>query len=147
LRRVNRRDVAQDLSQEVYLRMLRAPEESAIQNPQAYLFTVAKNLLREYRLKEHRASQTLDVDDPVVHEDLAVMPGFGAEIDLEQRKRRLHRALRELPAKCQAAIVMQNWYGMTYEEIAEKLGVTPHAVKKYVGRALAHCRTRMVRLG
>ncbi|MFM7066008.1 MAG: sigma factor, partial [Gammaproteobacteria bacterium] len=36
-----------DLSQEIYLRLLRVPEPEAIANPEAYLFTVAGNLLRE----------------------------------------------------------------------------------------------------
>jgi len=37
-----------DLSQEIYLRLLRVPEPEAIANPEAYLFTVAGNLLRNW---------------------------------------------------------------------------------------------------
>ena len=40
---------AQDLSQEVFLRLLRLPEERVIEHPRAYLFRVAANVLSDWR--------------------------------------------------------------------------------------------------
>jgi RNA polymerase sigma-70 factor (ECF subfamily) len=42
---------------------------------------------------------------------------------------------------------MQYWQGLSYEEIALRLGVSTHMVKKYLSQAMAHCRRRMKRLG
>jgi len=140
--RVPRRDDAEDLAQEVFCRMQRV-DPSTIRDPQAYLFKVANNLLSEYRTQERRERGTQDVDDPAVQDELADLPGFGAEVDLERRKKVLVELVRRLPPKCQAVIVMHYFHDMTYEEIAERLGISTHMVKKYVTRALTYFRLRM----
>jgi RNA polymerase sigma-70 factor (ECF subfamily) len=38
---------------------------------------------------------------------------------------------------------MQYWQGLSYEEIALRLGVSTHMVKKYLSKAMVHCRRRM----
>ena len=45
-RRVSTSDEISDLTQEAFLRVLRADSSQAIRNPEAYLFTVAGNLAR-----------------------------------------------------------------------------------------------------
>ena len=94
LRRTRRDPAAADLAQEVYVRMLRIPDMGSIRNPEAYLFTVAGNLAKEYAQQGRRDRVALDVDDPAVQEQLAELPSFGGEVDAEQRIRRL-RARRK----------------------------------------------------
>jgi len=144
-KRLRRPQDVDDLVQEVYLRMLRVPDDSMIQNPHAYLITVANNLLKEHWSQERRERGAFDVDDPALQDELGVLPGFGAGLDLEARKRILLRALRELPPKCQAVIVMHYFHDMSYDEIAARLEMTPHNVKKYVTKGLKHFRLRMAR--
>jgi RNA polymerase sigma-70 factor (ECF subfamily) len=142
------RDPAQaaDLAQETFTRMLETDLEQ-VQNPEGYLYAVALNLIRErYRLGRRDQSH-IDVDDPVVQELLAEQPSFALQIDDEQRTGRLHEVLRELPEKCYYVVVLHYWYGLTYEEIAEKIGISTHMVKKYVTQALMLGRRRMARLG
>lgn len=146
LRRVRRPSVAEELAQEVFVRMLRGPDIDTIMNPEAYLFTVADNLAREHARREIREGDIFDVDDPLVQEQLAELPGFAGQRDTEQRIKRLHEVLQQLSAKCQAAVVMRYWHGMSYEEIAQRLGVSTNMVKKYLSQALARCRLRMGRL-
>jgi RNA polymerase sigma factor (sigma-70 family) len=146
-KRVRRHPDAAELAQEVYVRMLRLADTSAIRNPEAYLYTVASNLAKEHSRQASRDTRVVDVDDPLVQEQLAELPAFAGQIDTEQRVRRLREVLRQLPAKCQAAVVLQYWDGLSYEEIAERLGVSSHMVKKYLSQALVHCRRRMARLG
>src|ERR1700742_1484098 len=45
-RRVRKLPDAAELAQEVYLRMLRLEDSSIIENPEAYLYTVASNLAK-----------------------------------------------------------------------------------------------------
>lgn len=146
-RRVRRHPDAADLAQEVYVRMLRVPDMAAIRNPEAYLYTVASNLAKEHARQELKDGAALDVDDPVLQEQLAELPPFDGQLDTEQRVRRLREVLRQLPAKCQAAVMLQYWNGLSYEEIAQRLGISTHMVKKYLSQALVHCRRRMARLG
>jgi DNA-directed RNA polymerase specialized sigma24 family protein len=43
-------------------------------------------------------------------------------------------------------VVLQYRDGLSYQEIADRLNVSPHMVKKYLTQALVHCRGRMSRL-
>jgi len=146
-RRVRRQADAAELAQEVYVRMLRVADMTTIRNPEAYLYTVATNLAREHARQQPSDSRLLDVDDPLLQEQLAELPAFGGQIDTEQRIERLREVLGQLPPKCHAAVVLQYWHGLSYEEIAQRLGVSTHMVKKYLSQALVHCRRRMARLG
>ena len=114
-----------ELAQEVYLRMLRVKDLSTIRSPEAYLFTIAANLAQEHNVKSCASGRSLDINDDAVQEQV----------------------LLELPAKCQAAVALHYWRGLSYAEVGTQLGISSHMVKKYVQRALAHCRRRMARLG
>lgn len=146
-RRVGRHPVAAELAQEVYLRMLRVPDLGTVRNPEAYLYTVASNLAKEHARNEPKDAAVLDVDNPFVQEQLAELPMFAGELDTQRRIKRLREVLQQLPAKCHAAVVLQYWHGQSYEQIAQRLGVSTNMVKKYLSQALAHCRLRMARLG
>jgi RNA polymerase sigma-70 factor (ECF subfamily) len=146
LRRTRSAPDAAELSQEVYSRMLRIQDYEAIREPEHYLFTVAKNLLREHAAAVRRRRGNVDAQDPMYEDELSVMPAFGVQLDDEQRLLRLREVLAELPAKAQAAMALHYWQGQSYEEIAPQLGVSAHMVKKYVCQSLAHCRRRMARL-
>jgi RNA polymerase sigma factor (sigma-70 family) len=146
-RRVRLQVDAAELAQEVYVRMLRVADTDAIRNPEAYLYAVAANLAREHARRQSSAAQALNIDDPLIREQLAELPAFEGELDDEKRARRLREVLNQLSPKCHAAVVLQYWHGLSYEEIAERLGVSTNMVKKYLSQALALCRRRMARLG
>lgn len=146
-RRVRRHPDAAELAQEVYLRMLRVPDMTTVRNPEAYLYAIASNLAKEHSHRGPRESGVLDIDDPLVQEQLVELPAFGRELDRERRVERLREVLDQLSPKCRAVIVLQYWHGLSYEEIAGRLGVLTNMVKKYVSQALMHCRRRMARLG
>jgi RNA polymerase sigma factor (sigma-70 family) len=146
-RRARRGADAAELAQEVYLRLLRIPDVTTIRNPEAYLYTVAGNLLREQAVQQHRNALAVDIDDPSASAQLAEWPGFGSDLDDSKRARRLLEVLQQLPPKCQAAVQLQYWQDRSYAEIAAQLGVSTHMVKKYLSQALVHCRRRMGRLG
>jgi len=146
-RRVHHRPDAAELAQEVYLRMLRIRDIDAIRNPEAYLYTVASNLAQEHRALAQRHVTAIDIDDATGPELIAELPGVMGQVDTVQRVNRLREVLQQLSPKCRAAVVLQYWHGMSYEEIAVQLGVSTHMVKKYLSQALAHCRRRMARLG
>jgi RNA polymerase sigma factor (sigma-70 family) len=146
-RRVHKHPDAAELAQEVYVRMLRVPDMSTVRNPEAYLYAVASNLAKEHARRAPNDSRVLDIDDPLVQEQLAELPAFGGQLDREQRIKRLREVLRQLSPKCQAVVALQYWHGLSYEEIAQRLGVSTNMVKKYLSQALTHCRRRMGRLG
>jgi len=132
---------AEDLVQETYLRLLRAHhcQGEAIANPEAYLFTVALNLAREQAVRRRRP--LLPIDEL---ENIATL--FACEESVEdaadraQRRQRLQVLLGSLPGRTRAVLVMQYRDGLSYKQIAERMGVSPHMVKKHVVRGLSFCR-------
>lgn len=146
-RRVRTQPDVDDLTQEVYLRMLRISEAEVIHNPEAYLYTVASHLMREHAVGERRRVNMVDVTDPAVVSMLVELSHLDYETDRDLRVRRLREVLSQLPANCHAAIVMAYRHEMPYEAIAAQLGVSVSMVKKYIRQALAHCRKRMARFG
>lgn len=137
---------AADLAQEVYLRMLRLPATSHIDNPEAYLFTVASNLAKEYAALERRRGIRLRPEDCEGIHHMVQVPTFERDVDTGVRMQRLREVLSQLSPKCRAAVLLQYRHGLSYDEIAAKLGVSRHMVKKYLSQGLAHCRRRMSRL-
>lgn len=131
----------QDLAQETYARMLRIDEKgaSAIEDPRAYLFTVASNLVKEHAVMQKRNALHVDIETALPE---LVAPQGTAEDEAvrESSRLRLTLMLDRLPPRCKAVLLMQHRDGMSYEEIAKQFGVSTHAVKKYVVRALMLCR-------
>jgi|SRR5215469_6558712 len=142
-KRVRHHADATDLAQEVYVRMLRVRDLSSIRNSEAYLYTVAGNLAKEHAARDRRQGIALDVEDATVQPELAELASFDSQIDVARQVKRLREVLRQLPPKCHAAVVLQYVHGLSYEEIAQRLGVSPRMVKRYLGQALGHCRRRM----
>jgi RNA polymerase sigma factor (sigma-70 family) len=140
-RRGSRAEEAEDLAQEVYLRLLRADEREHrhIENAQAYLFTVAANLLRERAVLAARAGPVVALDE--TRTDFAG-PDAAPEETLyaRTRERRLWAVVDGLPPRYRAVLLMHYRYGLTYHEIGDRVGVTAHTVKKYVSHALVLCR-------
>jgi RNA polymerase sigma factor (sigma-70 family) len=145
-RRLRTKADAADLVQEVYLRMLRVGDPEAIGNPEAYLFTVAANLLRENAVADRRHAQEVAVEAAEATPALTSVPGFEAAADATQRVARLCEVLEELPLRCSTAVILQYRDGLSHQDIAAHLEVSPRMVKRYLAHALSHCRRRMARL-
>jgi RNA polymerase sigma-70 factor (ECF subfamily) len=138
---------AADLTQEVYLRLLRVDETREIASPEAYLFTVARNLLAEQAVMARRQAQRLTLQDAAITELLASEPDPGREFDHEARVRVLRESMAELPDAQKAALIMAYRDEMSYAQIAGKLNVHRSMVGKYVLQALNTCRRRLKREG
>jgi RNA polymerase sigma factor (sigma-70 family) len=145
-RRIKTKHDAADLVQEVYLRILRVKDADAIRNPEGYLYTVATNLVYEHSVLARRQGTPLDPDQPFVEGESAGSAGFEELFDMETRVVRLREVLAQLPPKCRATVHLKYQHGLSYQEIAERLEVSPHMVQKYLGSALGHCRRRMTRM-
>jgi RNA polymerase sigma factor (sigma-70 family) len=144
LRRVAHRWDAQDLVQEVYLRLLRIdPSDLAnIRNPDAYLFTVAANLVKEHAVMQQQLPLSSDGLEEVL-EQLSAPGNVEADMDRELRRQRLGALISRLSPKCRAVLVMHYRDELSYREIAEKLSISSNMVKKYIVKGLAACRQRM----
>lgn len=144
LRRVSHRWDAQDLVQEVYVRLLRAQPggDDPVRDPEAYLFTVAANLVKEHAQLRHRAPMSTDGMEEVI-ERLATPCEAGADLDRDLRRKRLSALIGRLSPKCRAVLVMHYRDELSYKQIAGELAISVNMVKKYIVKGLAACRQGM----
>ncbi len=141
LARVPRREDAEDLAQEAFLRLLRVPRTDLIRHPDAYLFRIAANLLLEFRLRARRSRVLFDSDRAEsAGQSLGDDHEPGAVVELLADTGSLQRAIDALPLKCRTALVLHRRDGLTYAQIGAKLGVSPDMVKKYLAQAVSRCR-------
>jgi RNA polymerase sigma-70 factor (ECF subfamily) len=147
-RRLRRQWDAPDLTQEVYIRMLRVTERAAIDNPEAYLFTVANNLLREHAVIARRQeARQAPLGESYNIPELTIESTSEGEIDRDTRARLLHEAMLELPEKLQAIVIWAFDEGLTQEAIAKRLGVSRRMARKHLAAAMEHCRRRLIHKG
>jgi RNA polymerase sigma-70 factor, ECF subfamily len=124
-----------DLLQEVFLRALRQPNGlCGIDNPRAWLFHVARNLLID-RLR--LAKEQVPLPD-----DLAAEPEM-APAPVDSLTQCLPRVLAELSPQDREAITLCDIEGMTQRDYAQRLGLTLPAAKSRVQRARIRLRERM----
>jgi RNA polymerase sigma-70 factor (ECF subfamily) len=137
LRRLPSREEAEDAVQHTFLNAFRGLRQGVVpRSDAAWLFKIAENVCRERRRSAWRRSRVETVQDPDGLAGLAAAPQ-GSHDELAG----LADALAELPPNQQRAILLREWQGLSYREIAEQLELTEAAVETLLFRArrsLAH---------
>lgn len=129
-----------DLAQEVFLRLLRVQNHEEIRSPEAYLFTIASHVVQQHYEKQVSAPASLDWVEEFSDNGGTASGDPPAHTEMRQRMEYLERALDQLPPRVAMALVMHRMIGHTIPEIARELGVAEITVKKYLAKALVHCR-------
>ena len=132
---------AEDVLQELYLRLSLDQEESRIVNPGAYLYRMALNLARDHRRGWERArarddgwagvSQTWLGQDAVVE-----APGADRELEGRQRLHRVAAMVASFPPQRRRVFTLHKLEGLSHAEIAQQLGISRSAVEKHMSAAL-----------
>jgi RNA polymerase sigma factor (sigma-70 family) len=131
---------ASDLAQEVFLRLMRVEHHEMIRCPEAYLFTVASHVLHQHTLRQSMTPVTVDISELFAELQLTSNDDPAACADVAQRIEQLESSLKQLPPKVSTTLMLHRFAGFSIEEIGQQLGVSRSAAKKYLARALAHCR-------
>lgn len=131
-----------DLMQEVFLRLMRVSHPETIRTPEAYLFTVAKAVLHQHRARQAAIPEAVDIMDVLAELEEGRELGPEAQLEAQRRFQQLHRSLAELPRKAYVTLILNRVAGMPLDQIGAKLGISRPMAKKYLARALAHCRQR-----
>ena len=122
-------DVAEDIAQEAFVRLIRQPLPEDEVRP--WLFTVAMNLVRDHARKTERRQRLL-TGAPVL-----VNPTSLPDEDMERSERvaKVRGSLDRLPLRDRQLLMMRE-EGFKYEEIAAVIGVAPASVGTLIARAL-----------
>jgi RNA polymerase sigma factor (sigma-70 family) len=143
--RIGRPEDARDLVHEMYLRLIGIPQERVIEQARAYLWMVAKSVLCKY-LERRGRLVAVDVDDPLVEDELAEEAAYDSDIDTDARLELLREKFALLPAKCRAVMELKWQHTMSYREIAGQAGISVDTVKKHLKVGLKLLRHHMQQL-
>jgi RNA polymerase sigma factor (sigma-70 family) len=120
---------AEDASQQTFLSAHRSLlAGTRPQDPAAWLGTIARNECRE-RIRSRATVPLALVGDPAASMQLEDVTGRREEIEA------LCAALADLPHQQREALVLREFYGLSYDEVRAALGVTDSAVESLIFRA------------
>jgi RNA polymerase sigma-70 factor (ECF subfamily) len=146
---MGRRDIAEDLTHEVFLRVY---QNSAGYEPRSrfrtWLYTIAKNLcLNELRRKSHRMQS---LDEPGLQEGEQLPKAIPDQSlppeDHLIRKERIaavRAAIDELPENQRIAVILLRYDDFSYEQIAATLDTSEKAVKSLLSRAKENLKKKL----
>ena len=156
-RMVRSREQAEDLAQEVFIRVYRAREEYV---PSAkfttWLFRIATNLALN-SLRDHRYQKLeMSIDAPLstdaengderTFEIAERRPTIEQELVEQARKQMIRHAIEKLPEKQRAAVLLHKYQELDYAEIAKILSCSESALKSLLFRAYESLRVELAPL-
>jgi RNA polymerase sigma-70 factor (ECF subfamily) len=145
-------DEAEDLAQEVFLRVYRARKKYRVRSKfSTWLFTIANNLaLNSLRARQRKPVVPLNVREsgplgPRPQEQLVQDDGSGPmrRIERMEMSERIQAAMSSLNERQRMAVHLNKFEDMNYAQIAEVMGLTTKAVKSLLSRARANLRAAL----
>jgi RNA polymerase sigma-70 factor (ECF subfamily) len=141
-------EIAQDSWANLHQARTRYEPQSSFRT---YLFQIARNrlidLLRQHGQMVLASDLGQDGEDGAVFDHLANASQEAAtpesELDHKQQSTRLHRAIRALPGEQREALVLQQFNGMSLEEIAELVGAPVETIKSRLRYAMRKLRQQL----
>jgi RNA polymerase sigma-70 factor (ECF subfamily) len=136
-KRLHHGDSAADLAQDTFVHILGKPERlQELRQPRAWLSTVAHGLLVD-RVRRQRVERAYL--EAIAHLPEAEVPSPESQLILLQTLARVDALLDGLRPKVRMAFLLSRLEGLSYKEIAGRLGVSLGSVEKYMACAIRHC--------
>ncbi len=150
-RLVHNHAIAEELAQDVFVRVYRSRERY---EPTAkfttWLFRITTNVALNWRRDTRRQMAEHGIDelssDVRKFEFQDRRPSMDEKLIRDHKAREVQAAIRSLPSKQLAAVLMHKYEGMDYAEIAEVLDCSVAALKSLLFRAYENLRRQLTHL-
>jgi RNA polymerase sigma-70 factor (ECF subfamily) len=142
--------LAEDLVQELYVKLASRDPEVTAENPVALIYRIATNVMLDRARGEARAAARDSAWRIVAHsslggEDVADEAPADQAVDARERLRRLIEAAAGLPPQQQRAFRLHKLQGLSHAETARVMGLSVKSVEKHVSGALKSLTERLGR--
>ncbi|MBL8271489.1 RNA polymerase sigma factor [Steroidobacter sp.] len=141
MRRLRGTHHVRDLEQEVYLRLLRVASAELVRDPQAYMYRIASHVVYEFKQRAAQERVTFDSEAVADWEERPQDVSSDPLADQLSAERELQRALSSLQPQWRAAFILHMRDGLTHAEVAQRLKISAHTVKKHMFRAFLAMRS------
>jgi len=138
--KVSSQEIAQDLTSETFLRGWESFKNgNKIENPQAFLYKIARNLVTDHYREKGRAQVVSAEYVPIVdpRQNLEEKSLLNSDID------NVKMALASLPEEYQDVIIWHYLDGLAFSEIGQILHKSENAVRVQTHRALEKLRKKL----
>lgn len=140
LRVVGNETEAEDVVQEVYIKMWNKREEAdQIQNKEAWCVQLTKNLAIDKSRSKHRRTVSIDKSFDL----MGIQPLPDQVAEEKDTVSRVHQLIAELPERQKMVIQLRDIEGHSYQEISELLDMPLNSVKATLFRARQYLRTQI----
>lgn len=144
-RKIGDTDEANDIAQDLYYQIARRPDVTAIEQPRAYLFQAARNVI--YNRDRHRRFINADghfpIDDANEADVTCAAPSPERIAQGRQELMIVSKAIEGLSPKCRRAFLMVRFEGKTYKQAAAEMRLSVKSIEYYMRQALTHIRDRV----
>jgi len=129
-------NVAEDLAQDIFFEMWRRKDQIQVTSIRAYLRRAALNrtlnYLRNRKIKwdDEQVLPTLESPDTPT----------SALVETAELEKMIDAAIDQLPEKCRMVFVLSRFEELSYQEIADELGISVKTVENQIGKALKYLR-------
>jgi RNA polymerase sigma-70 factor (ECF subfamily) len=136
---LGRTDAADDAVQETFLRMLRYRDVEDAGEIRALLFRVAASVVADSyrRAKAQRTGDHCPLDSLQL---VSPAPAPERIVDARQDLGAIKKAIGSLPPRCRQVFLLHRFEGLSYREIAQRLGTSSRTVENQIAHALTVCR-------
>lgn len=143
---LKRKEDAEDVTQETYLRLWRAITDTSIESPKSYILRTARNLafdvIRKNSKREDADTVVQGADEEFEIEsedtDSAARPDLAYLQKMERQA--VRESINELPTSARELIILRDLEGLPYSEIANVLGIPEGTLKSKLFRARERLR-------
>jgi RNA polymerase sigma-70 factor (ECF subfamily) len=139
---------AEDLVQDIYLRIAAVDRGVEVRNAAAYLYRAGSNLMLD-KIRDERRATTRDHDWREAHrtvqggEEVAEEPAADDAVAARQQLAAIAAIVCELSEKTQRVFRMHKFEGLSHAEVAQALGISRSAVEKHCMAALKRLAERL----
>lgn len=133
-RRLRDPSQAEDLTQDLFCRLAAGPPH-VVDNPEAYIFRIAANLINDHFRRETVRSRYHRHDDPARDADVDQLDA-ARFLEARESVGRVAAVLNTLPERTRHIFILYRLEGMARKEIADTFGVSVSAVEKHIATAM-----------
>jgi RNA polymerase sigma factor (sigma-70 family) len=127
-------DKAKDIVQDTFLKFWEKRENVDVSKSKSYLFTTAYHTLIDVVRREKKQGSFNDVKEE----------NYSNQTEYSDLQEILHQAIEQLPEDQKAVILLRDYEGYAYDEIAEITGMTVSQVKVYIFRGRKFLKNYLV---
>jgi RNA polymerase sigma-70 factor (ECF subfamily) len=140
LKHTRNKHLTEDILQHCYMKLWEHLETVDVDRVENLLFTYARNAVIDHVRKKQSSVVLLSA----VEEEQASTVLIDKQLEYAELSKQVNALIDRMPAKRKQVFVLVREYGLSYEEVSQRLGISKLTIKKHMNEALRFLRKEAV---